>query len=288
MTRKRLMSEEGKNDDFHAPLERGLARFPDLAALVPAGYPRAGSCRVDSTQAIAFEAERTRRFSHNINLPLVLSLAGNEHALPHARSFASTALSVIDEFCREFRGTPGVVRTLEALWRSPWTPDDPSFWSVIAVCMAALRLKHGGAVIDQFEGQTGQGNATADICMTAKGQRYLLDVEMWHAAKGASASETRAMAERRANEKAAKKFASLPEGACGVVQVVCFADGETFRALMKGSGVLDCFEVTSVRPCIGQLIAVLGEGAEDGRLTGFTIADSSTLLRPHPRLMGEE
>jgi hypothetical protein len=29
----------------------------------------------------------------------------------------------------------------------------------------------------------------------------------------------------------------------------------------------------------------LGEGTEDGRLTGFTTADSSTSLRPHPRLM---
>lgn len=104
MTRKRLMSEESQKDDFHAPLEEGSRDFLIGRHSFPHGpvpvlwiQPRRSHSR--PSERADFRTTSTCGWCS-------AWWATITRCLTLARSFASTALSVINEFCREFRAVP--------------------------------------------------------------------------------------------------------------------------------------------------------------------------------------
>ncbi len=179
------------DEQFYSRIERGLAGYPRLRALLPPGYPRTGRSRVERAHALDFEEVRTARFGHNINLPLALYLIGFEGTLPGVKGFASQILRDIETFAAQFVDTPRSRQVLEPLWTAPWDRDDPKLWSVVAHARTSLQLQHTGASILAFEAPIGTGGKTADIEFRQEGQDYLLDLEMWNAAQGTTAEEIR-------------------------------------------------------------------------------------------------
>lgn len=176
---------------------------------------------------------RTERFVHNINLPGALYFAGYDEARPSERRFALQLLGDVESFAAAFEGTPGVKKVLKPLWTAPWDKNDPAMWSVVAHAWMSTRLRSVGANILAFEAPTGTRNRTADIQFRHKEQDYLLDLEMWNAATGATAEAIREKGMRRAETKAAEKFAYLPPRTTGIVAEICFAGDEPFEQIVN-------------------------------------------------------
>ena len=268
-------------DEFYSTLEAGLSAYPLLAARLPSGYPSRGRHRVDHSQARSFEQIRTELFAHNYNLPLALHLAASSVSLPTAKSFAQQLLNDVEGFLGEFGELPGAGGVVTPLWTSPWDRHDPCLWSVVAHCHLARRYagKPGGRVVG-FEVPTGTGNKTADIHIVSEEAEYLLEIEMWHSAKGATTAEIASESLRRAQVKADAKFSGPRDGPVGVVVEVCFAQDPQFRLIHENRDLFEPVDLTSPPRCIAQLMALMAVGGADGRPSAYSIADFMTPMLP--------
>jgi hypothetical protein len=267
-------------EQFYSRIEQGLAGHPRLHALLPSGYPRRSRWRVDRERALAFEEMRTERFGHNINLPLALYLVGSEEAKPGAKGFARQLLEDVEAFAAALAHTPGTRRVLEPLWTAPWDRDDPKMWSVVAHAKTSLQLLSLGASILALEAPIGSGGKTADIQFRLEEEDYLLDLEVWNAATGTTADRIWEEGVRRAEAKAAQKFAALPQGTLGVVAEFCFAVGEPFEQIVNNSHILSAFPLSGTPRCLAQLSMICGLGDASGQIEGYRLMNSTSPRLP--------
>lgn len=168
-------------DEFYSSISDGLAAYPALSSLLPEGYPAKGRYRVLYERALSFEWERTARYPHHVNLPLMLSIAGNLQSVDHLRRYAKQTLAVFEQFACEFGRLVGVSGVLSPLWQGAWDKE-PVFWSVLAHCHIAIATGLSGCVMVRFEAPIGNGHKTADIHFrTPRGLDVFQDIEIWNA-----------------------------------------------------------------------------------------------------------
>lgn len=266
-------------EEFFTSIERGLKLVPRLRSIVPTGYPRSGRAKLGYAQAMSFEERRTARHEHHFNLPLVLSLAGNEDGVPGARSLAGSLLDVVERFATQFSGAPGAKAVLTPLWTQAWDVDDPCFWSVIANCHLAVR--HRDSVVG-FERPTGHGAKTTDLLLSTKEGAMLLEVEMWHDprvdSEGAFAAEFR----RRVEAKASAKFPEFHPNAIGVVVELAFVDEVQLEMLRRSPTLLEPTDVSVRSRWVGQLMIAVQTTNALGVVSGYEFIDYTAPLRPPP------
>lgn len=257
------------DQEFFGPIERALERFPRLRSLLPSGYPREGSARLEKERALEFERLRNSRYEHHTNLPLALHLAGNPLAGAGPRQFSEQILREIESFASTFQGGSRCQRVLQPLWLSPWNAEDPTLWSVIAHCRIACRLQEMGRTIYGFEVPCGSGEVSADIHFDLHGIEAFLDVEMWHKPSGDSPDMIRSRVKQRAERKAAAKFSALEGGAVGIVVQAALPQDGVFESLCAHPEVLANFRLDAPPNCFGQLIMIAMHGDEPGTPTGY-------------------
>ena len=269
-------------EEFYDAIMKGVGACEHLRRVLPTGYPRSGKSAVEYERAMDFEWDRTLRYPHSVNLPLLLFLLGNDAALESVRQYAASALSVIERFVLEFGSTCRMKTVVKPLWQQPWDRE-PVFWSVLAHCHMALALRGGGQDVRSFEEATGSGGKTADIHFrTSDGASVLLDIEVWNAPDDVTLEGLQARLSTRARLKAKDKFDRLPPNGLAVVSQVVVASEPVLRLLISHQGEL--MAPFAIAPNVaGELAALAAVADERGLLRGHDFLLLGSTLRPlHP------
>ena len=266
-------------EEFFAPIERGLDAVPHLRGLIPTGFPRSGRAKLTYQQAMCFEEIRTDRHWHHVNLPLLLHLAGNDSSVPGGRVFALELLGLLEAFAKRFHGFPGAKRTLAPLWQQAWNAEDPCFWSVVASCHCALKWP---ADVFGFERSTGKDGTSADLVLQTATGRLFVEIEIWHQPGATSAEELEAVLRRRFEEKAQKKFPRFCAPEMGVILQFAFLDEVGLRLLHDHPELLEPVDISVDARWVGQLIAMAEARNETGSLRRPAFLDFNTPIRSPP------
>lgn len=209
---------------LHHRLKAILARYPNLAAVVPGGFFVLK--KVTSARLAEYSSTRAERYWHNVNLPLVLHATESDD--PRVRDLMGSLLRTFEDFAAKFRDAQGFKGTLQPLWQQCWSPD-PVFWSAAAAAYVALAWSNRQMPVLRFEEPTGLGNADADLTVQLGTTKALVEIELEHLATLANlqVDDVKARLRRRADAKAGSKFpAPLPTGTNGVIAEVCVLAGD--------------------------------------------------------------
>jgi len=204
-------------EEFYRPIEAALQHLPHLRTQLPQDFPRT----LDPDEAIAYEKIRTKRFPHNINLPLSCHNVGSRPFWDSRFKFFEQVLVELEAFCARFQHVPRISRVLRPLWAAPFDPNDPALWSVLAHVRICVRLEEAGHKVESFEHPTGHGKKTADIYLRDR----MIEIEVWNRTPVAPLDELLQIAEKRAQAKALDKFGLVERDASAVVVEVAFIQG---------------------------------------------------------------
>lgn len=266
-------------EEFYAPIEQALELVPNLRRFMPQGFPRTGSAAVPFVQSMAFEDVRTGRYVHNIDLLLVLHLAGNESAVPGGRMLARSLLGIFDAFALRFHRHQGAARVFEALWRQVRDANDPSFWSVLSTCYWACRCPQD---VIGFELATGKGAKSADLVLQLPDGRAFVEIEVWHQPPEGTAEEFATALNRRFRAKAENKFPRFTAPDFGVIVQAAFVNEGQLQLLREHPDLLGPVDFGGESRWVGQLIAVAESRDATGSLRGPAFIDFLTPVRPPP------
>jgi hypothetical protein len=217
-------TEKASDEEVFQDLEAALADFPRLKAMLPPTYPRAKRFKISRDAMESYAATRGKRFWHNLNLPLLLHNYRNNPD-GRARSFFQSLLKTLDDFADGLGNLPGARSLMSPLWDDPWNPM-PQFWSIVGCAYVALCYQRDGIDLVGFESQI-SGTLKDDITVRIKGKITHVEVEAHHLADfdGQTDDQVLVTLESRAEVKAGKKFAEMPEDRVGLVAVVCVLTG---------------------------------------------------------------
>lgn len=228
-----------EDDDLHDALATALTYFPHFRAVLPPDYPRHVKYRITHEALTAYNARRRSRFWHTLNLPFALlnSFPNNQELVIRAQR---AILRTLDDFARVFSDRPSANGLLAPLWRNCFNVCDPGFWAVWACAYLALRYQATGHEVVAFESRIGGGNTDADIRLRVGGTPVLVEVELWHSSSFARPTDdVRRDLQRRADEKAGRKFGTLPSDEYAMVAVIGLPDDAGVRAIVADPRLAD-------------------------------------------------
>jgi hypothetical protein len=215
-----------KNEELWEILEEALETVPAFRAQLPPKYPRGSELGISVDQVASYDDNRADRFWHHLNLPMVL-YARSRPRDARVQGLMASLLKALDDFSTRFRDVPGMRKTLEPLWKVPWAPGAPEFWSVVACAFLASTYKTSGYEVEAFGAKIGDGNKDSDIAIRIGAMRTHVDVELWHATKlpHDDVEEMKVLLKERAAAKVGRKFPDLPDDEQGIAAIVCVATG---------------------------------------------------------------
>lgn len=210
------------DQDLQADIEDALADFPNLKSVLPPGLLLGARFGLTVARMQAYLEERGQRFWHQLNLPLAVH--AYRHNAPKVRSLMRSLLQTLQDFVSRLGQLPGARSLLLPLWENPWN-EHPELWSIASCVYVALCYQANGIEVLGFETKIGTSERDADITVRLGSTVTHVEVEAVHRAElgPKTDEEVRSELERRANDKAGKKFRALPPDEAGVVAEVCWS-----------------------------------------------------------------